>query len=45
MLKLAPATEPFQHFGSNLRKSFWDDLNGQTREAWKKFFEADSGRQ
>src|SRR6185436_19061314 len=40
MLKLAPATEQFQHFVSNLRESFWGDLNGQTREAWKKFFEA-----
>src|ERR1043165_10037765 len=45
MLKLAPATEQFQHFVSNLRESFWGDLNGHTREAWKKFFEADSERQ
>ena len=45
MLKLAPATEQFQHFVNNLRESFWGDLNGQTREAWKKFFEADSERQ
>ena len=44
MLKLAPATEQFQHFVSNLRESFWGDLNGRTREAWKKFFEADSER-
>jgi len=45
MQKLAPATEQFQHFVSNLRESFWGDLNGRTREAWKKFFEADSERQ
>ena len=45
MLKLAPTTEQFQHFVSNLRESFWGDLNGHTREAWKKFFEADSERQ
>jgi putative transposase len=45
MLKLAPATEQFQHFVSNLQESFWGDLNGRTREAWKKFFEADSERQ
>lgn len=45
MLKLAPATEQFQHFVSNLRESFWGDLNERTREAWKKFFEADSERQ
>jgi len=30
---------------SNLRESFWGDLNGRTRRAWKKFFEADSERQ
>ena len=45
MQKLAPATEQFQHFVSNLRESFWGDLNERTREAWKKFFEADSERQ
>src|ERR1051325_2928336 len=45
MQKLAPATEQFQHFVSNLRESFWGDLNGKTREAWQKFFEADSERQ
>jgi putative transposase len=45
MQKLAPATEQFQHFVSNLRESFWGDLNGRTRAAWKKFFEADSERQ
>jgi putative transposase len=45
MMKLAPATEQFQHFVSNLRESFWGDLNGQTREAWQKFLEADSERQ
>jgi len=45
MLKLAPATEQFQHFVNNLRESFWGDLNGSTKEAWKKFFEADSERQ
>ena len=45
MLKLAPATEQFQHFVSNLRESFWGDLNERTREAWKRFFEADSERQ
>lgn len=45
ILKLAPATEQFRHFVSNLRESFWGDLNGRTLEAWKKFFEADSERQ
>jgi putative transposase len=45
MQKLAPTTEHFQHFVSNLRESFWGDLNSKTREAWQKFFEADSERQ
>ena len=45
MQKLAPATEQFQHFVSNLQESFWGDLNSRTRQAWKKFFEADSERQ
>src|SRR5205085_418299 len=45
MMKLAPATEQFQHFVSNLRENFWGNLNDKTREAWQKFFEADSERQ
>ncbi len=44
MLKLAPTTEQFQHFVSNLRESFWATAMA-VREAWKKFFEADSERQ
>ena len=30
MQKLAPATEQFQHFVSNLQESFWWDLSGRT---------------
>lgn len=45
MQKLASTTEQFQHFVSNLQESFWGDLNGRTRQAWKKFFEAESERQ
>jgi putative transposase len=45
MTKLAPATEQYQHFLSNLRESFWGDVYGTTRLAWKKFWEADSERQ
>lgn len=38
MQKLAPATEQFQHFVSNLRESFWGDLNRQKRgrSSWKQ---------
>jgi putative transposase len=45
MTKLAPATEQYQHFLSNLRDSFWGDVYGTTRLAWKKFWELDSERQ
>jgi len=27
-----------------LQESFWGDLYGQTRQAWKKFFELESER-
>ena len=44
MQKLAPATEQFQHFVSNLQESFgapeWTHA-----AAWNKFFEADSEQQ
>jgi Transposase, Mutator family len=45
MTKGTPTTEQFQHFVSNLRESFWGDVNGTTRLAWQKFWEADSERQ
>lgn len=45
MTKLAPASEQYQHFVNNLRESFWGDVYGTTRLAWKKFWEADSERQ
>jgi hypothetical protein len=42
--KVTPITERFQHFVEELQESFWGDLYGQTRAAWKKFFELDSER-
>lgn len=45
MTKLAPATEQYQHFVNNLRESFWGDVYGTTRQAWKRFWELDSERQ
>ena len=45
MANSTPTTEQFQHFVSNLRESFWGDVYGETRLAWKKFWEADSARQ
>jgi len=44
MAKVIPITERFQHFVAELQESFWGDLQGQTRAAWKKFFELDSER-
>ena len=38
-------TEQFQHFLEELKESFWGDLYGKTRQAWKKFWEAQSERE
>jgi hypothetical protein len=38
-------TEQFEHFVRELKESFWCDLYGQTRLAWKKFWEAESIRE
>ncbi len=45
MAKVTPITERFQHFLAELRETFWGDLYGQTRQAWKVFFEAQSERE
>lgn len=45
MGKLAPITEQFQHFVEHLQESFWGDVYGKTRLAWKQFLEEDSRRQ
>lgn len=45
MAKVTPISEQFQHWLKDLKESFWGDLYGQTKLAWKKFFEADSARQ
>ena len=45
MAKVTPISEQFQHWLEDLKEGFWGDLYGQTRLAWKKFFEADSARQ
>ena len=44
MAKVTPITEQFQHFLQEMKESFWGDLYGQTRLAWKKYFEAESER-
>ena len=44
MAKITPITEHFQHFLQEMKESFWGDLYGETRLAWKKLFEAESER-
>jgi hypothetical protein len=45
MAKIIPITEHFQHFLTELKESFWGDVYGRTKLAWKQFLEADSQRQ
>jgi putative transposase len=45
MGKLTPITEHFQHFVEDLKESFWGDVYGKTREAWKRFLEEQSNRE
>ena len=44
MAKITPISEQFQHFLEEMKDSFWGDLYGQTKLAWKKYFEAESER-
>lgn len=39
------SSEQFTAFVRELRESFWGDLYGQTRLAWKQFWEAESARE
>jgi transposase-like protein len=47
MAKITPirVTEQFQHFLEDLKESFWGDLYGQTRQAWKRFWDQQSLRE
>ncbi len=45
MAKIMPIDEHFQHFLAELKESFWGDLYGKTRQAWRRFFELESERQ
>ncbi len=44
MTKIVSISEHFQHFLTDLKESFWGDLEGRTRLAWKQFLEAESER-
>ncbi len=47
MAKITPirVTEQFEHFLKEMKESFWGDLYGKTRLAWKKFWDAQSLRE
>jgi transposase-like protein len=42
--KIATITEQFQHFLVDLKESFWSDVYGRTKQAWKGLFELESQR-
>jgi len=44
MAKVTPISEHFQHFLADVKETFWGDLYGQTKLAWKRFWEAESAR-
>lgn len=44
MAKIVSITEHFQHFLTNLKESFWGDLEQKTQLAWKRFLEEESER-
>ena len=44
MAKIVSITEHFQHFLSDMKESFWGDLEQKTRLAWKQFLESESER-
>jgi putative transposase len=44
MAKIISIDEHFQHFLTDLKDSFWGDLEAKTRLAWKHFLEAESER-
>lgn len=39
MARVIPITEQFQHFVSEIKESFWGDLYGKTKLAWKGLLE------
>jgi putative transposase len=44
MAKITSISEHFQHFLADLKESFWGDLEGRTKLAWKHFLDAESER-
>jgi putative transposase len=44
MTKIVSISEHFQHFLADMKESFWGDLEGRTKLAWKHLFESESER-
>ena len=44
MTMIVSAPEHFQHFVAELKESFWGDLEGITKLAWKHGFEGEPER-
>jgi putative transposase len=44
MTKIVSIDERFQHFLADTKESFWGDLEGRTKLAWKHLFETESER-
>jgi putative transposase len=44
MAKVTEISEHFQHFVSELQDSFWGDMYGRTRVAWRQFWNTESLR-
>jgi putative transposase len=44
MAKIIRIEEHFQHFLNEVKASFWGDLYGETRQAWKRYLELESER-
>ena len=42
MAKVTPITEQFQHFFEGVQEDFWGSLYDRTKQAWKRFLEAES---
>src|SRR5271157_5023611 len=45
MAKVTPISEHFQHFLGEMKETFWGDLYGETKLAWRRFFELQSERE
>jgi putative transposase len=45
MGKVTEITEQFQHYLEEMKESFWGELYGKTRQAWRQFLERESMRE